>query len=137
MESRNYLKFTCFFFLAIFILSCVPVKLINPNFNTTFVKVKIIPEEAAKDILKGRVKSEVYIDDGYLPPRFSWKRSALSSYLRIPQGKHKMTIKAEGYKIWEKTIFFTGRYLVLNIDMEKEKRDSSINVGADVLISPK
>ena len=121
MESRNYLKFTCFFFLVIFILSCVPVKLINPNFNTTYVKVKITPEEAKTDILKGKVKSEVYIDDGYLLPKFSWKKSALSSYLKIPQGKHKITIKAEGYKTWEKEIFFTGRFTVLNINMEKEK----------------
>ncbi|HIJ14229.1 TPA: PEGA domain-containing protein [Candidatus Woesearchaeota archaeon] len=121
MKSRKYLKFTCFLFLAIFILSCVPVRLINPNFNTTYVKVKINPEETEKDILKGKVKSEVYIDDGYLPPRYSWKKSTFSSYLRIPQGKHKVTIKAEGYKTWEKAIFFAGRFTVLNIEMEKEK----------------
>ena len=45
MKSKKYLKFTCFLFLAIFILSCVPVKLINPSFNTTYVKVKINPED--------------------------------------------------------------------------------------------
>jgi len=121
MKIKKYLKLAGFLLLAIFILSCVPVKLINPNFNTTYVKVKITPDEAKRDILKGKVKSEVYIDDAFLPPRFSWKKSALSSYLRIPQGKHKVTIKAEGYKTWGKEIFFTGRFIVLNIDMEKEK----------------
>ena len=121
MKSKKYLKFTCFLFLAIFILSCVPVKLINPSFNTTYVKVKITPKEAEMDILKGSIKSETYIDDGYLLPRFSSRKSALSSYLKIPQGKHKVTIKAEGYKTWEKAIFFAGRFTVLNIEMEKEK----------------
>ena len=106
---------------TVFIISCVPVKLINPNFNNTYVRIKVMPDEAKKEILKGKVKSEVYIDDAYLPPRFSDKNSILCSYLKIPQGKHKVTIKAEGYRTWEKEIFFTGRYIVLSIDMEKEK----------------
>jgi len=122
MRPSKYLnlKFACIFFMGILILSCVPVKLINPNFNTTFVKVKITPKEACKDIFKGKVKSEMLIDEGLLLPRSSCKTSGISSYLRIPEGKHKVAIKAEGYKAWEKTIFVTGRYAVLNVDLEKE-----------------
>ncbi|OGL47275.1 MAG: hypothetical protein A2W05_11295 [Candidatus Schekmanbacteria bacterium RBG_16_38_10] len=120
MKFKKFMNLTCFLLLTVLIVACVPVKIINPYFNTTYVKIKVMPDEAKKEILKGKVKSEVYIDDAYLPPRFSDKNSALCSYLKIPQGKHKVTIKAEGYRTWEKEIFFTGRYIVLRIDMEKE-----------------
>ncbi len=120
MRSCSYLKLACIFFLGLLIISCVPVKLINPNLNDTFVKVKISPEEASKNIFKEKIKSEILIDDGYLLPRSSCKTSGISYYLRIPEGKHKVSIKAEGYKAWEKTIFVSGRYGILNVDLEKE-----------------
>src|SRR3989304_3980685 len=51
MKFKKFMNLTCFLLLTVLIVACVPVKIINPYFNTTYVKIKVMPDEAKKKIL--------------------------------------------------------------------------------------
>ena len=106
--------------VSLLIVSCVPVRVLNRNFDSTYVYLKYSPEDAYKGIKKGEIKGTIMVDGAYLPPRYSHSDDGkLSRFAIITHGKHKLTIHADGYKTWKKVIFFSGRYLRLNVELEK------------------
>jgi len=119
--KRNIL-FTSFLFIsfAFFLISaCVPVAIMNRNLDSTYVYLKFSPDETCSAIKNGTTKGTILIDDAYLPPRYSKHEGQISHFLIIPHGKHKLTINAGGYRTWEKDIFFSGRHVTLNVQLEK------------------
>ena len=103
------------------IIACVPVRVLNRNFDSTYVYLNFSPEDASKGIKKCDIKGETFVDDAYLPPRsYHSDEGDISRFLIITHGKHKLTINVDGYKKWEKEIFFSGRYIKLNVELEKE-----------------
>ncbi|RMF95232.1 MAG: hypothetical protein D6734_05945 [Candidatus Schekmanbacteria bacterium] len=108
--------------VAVFIITaCVPVRVLNRNFDSTYVFLKFSPEDAYKGIKKGDIKGKIFVDDAYLPPRYCYRdEGRVSRFIIVTHGKHKLTIDVDGYKRWEKEIFFSGRYLKLNVELEKE-----------------
>jgi hypothetical protein len=100
--------------------SCIPVRIVNRNLDSTYVYLKFSPEETHDAIKKGSIKGAIYIDDALLPPRYTKMEGKISRCIIIPHGKHKLMIDAEGYKTWQKELFFSGSWLKLKIELEQK-----------------
>jgi len=103
-----------------FISSCIPVRLINRNLDSTYVYLKFFPEEVHDGIKEGTIKGTIYVDDAFLPQHHLKKEGKISRFIIIPHGKHKLTINADGYKLWEREFFFSGSHLPLKVELEKK-----------------
>jgi hypothetical protein len=106
-------------FCSLLLGSCIPVAIVNRNFDSTYVYLKFSPDEARDGIKEGTIKGTIYVDDALLPPRHSRNEGRISRCIIIPHGKHKLTISADGYRTWEKEIFFSGRHLALKVELIK------------------
>lgn len=122
MKQKPLLLLVLVSIIAVSIISaCVPVRVLNRNFDSTYVYLKFSPEDAYKGIKKCDIKGEIFVDDAFLPSSsHHGDDGRLPRFLIITHGKHKLTINVDGYKKWEKEIFFSGRYIMLNVELEKE-----------------
>jgi len=121
MKKNNVLYLWTVFVVASLVLvsSCIPVRLTNRNLDSTYVYLKFFPEEARSGIKEGTIKGTIYVDDALLPPHHSKREGKISRFIIIPHGKHKLTVNVDGYRSWEKEVFFSGNHVTLKIELEK------------------
>jgi len=121
MEKRVIFLWTALIIVSgILTSSCIPVRIVNRNLDSTYVYLKFLPQDVHDGIKQGSIKGTIYVDNAFLPPHHAKKEGKISQFIIIPHGKHKLTINADGFRPWEKELFFSGSYLTLKIELEKQ-----------------
>ncbi|MCR5145012.1 MAG: PEGA domain-containing protein [Lachnospiraceae bacterium] len=62
----------------------------------------------------------VYLDD---------KQVAVGQEMDVKYGKHKLTVKAEGYDSWTKTLVVNSASATISLDLEDEQEESAATTG--------
>ena len=62
----------------------------------------------------------VYLDD---------KQVAVGQEMDVKYGKHKLTVKAEGYDSWTKTLVVNSASATISLDLEDEEEESAATTG--------